>query len=245
MIIVNEVKKIMIVSPHYDDAVLSCAGLIGSSIEKGIMVEICNVFTKIHKGNVKLSKVIREYIAEDLNEYIIKVDMKLCKKWIQLRRKEDDMACNFLNCSKRDLGYTDAIFRMKSNQYIYDAEEKLFDGYDEENLKIDLSNRIKDICKGFDACFFPMAVGKHVDHQIIHDVGLEVKKYMQNVYFYCEIPYSINFLNLYLNKEKFYISNYMELKINAICFYKTQLKGLFGNEKIADIFIPNYEIYVM
>lgn len=242
----DEIKKIVIISPHFDDAVLSCAGLIGCFIEEGKTVEICNVFTKIQKENVKFSKVIREYIAEDMNNPIAYVDMQVCEKWIQLRQKEDDRACKFLNCKKRDLGYIDAIFRMKSNQYIYDTEEKLFSEYkahDEEFMKIDLINRLNFICKDFDACLFPMAIGNHVDHRIVHDMGLEINKNWHNVCFYCEIPYSIDPEFQVLSIEKLNISKLMDLKLKAVGFYGTQLQGLFGTKESISSIIPAYEIY--
>ena len=246
MIDENEVKNIVFISPHLDDAILSCAGLISFLVEQGKKVEICNVFTSINDKNMELSEVVKEYIAEDLHENINNVNRKKCDEWIRLRQSEDEEACSLLKCCKRNLGYIDAIFRMKSEWYIYDTEEKLFAGKtinDEKLLKKELILKLSDICKDFDKCIFPMAVGNHVDHRIIYEVGLEIQKNNYNVSYYYEIPYSLIPSSLFTNVEKMDISKYLDLKINAVSKYTSQLQGLFGTKVITKEVIPNYEFY--
>lgn len=248
MIVDRETKKIIIISPHFDDAILSCGGLICKMIKLGKYVEICNVFTRIEVNKDHFSEVIKEYIAEDMNEDAQNVDVRLCEKWIRLRKKEDNRASSFLECNKRDLGYIDAIFRTRLNQYIYDTEEKLFSivgQKDEEHLVKNVAYTIEAICKDFDKCIFPMAVGNHVDHYILYQIGLEIQKKNNNVFFYGEIPYCINFQseNEELIANKMVITELFGLKLKAIGFYETQLRGLFGDKYSVSKVIPNYEIY--
>lgn len=239
----DDFKKAMFVSPHFDDAILSCSGLIASYIKRGKSIQICTVFTEIQKEINKLSQVIKEYVAEDMGILEDNVDMHECKKWITLRRQEDERACKYLGCKKRELKYLDAIFRMEQNQYIYDTEESLFEKVYEASLVDELIKQFTILCKDFDACFFPMAIGNHIDHRILHHVGLKIAEKYNQVYYYHEIPYCIGTEVQYPRSNLYDVSEFMEIKIKAISYYGTQLKGLFGSKEYIGNIIPSYEVY--
>lgn len=236
-------KKAMFVSPHFDDAILSCGGLISNSIQRGKSIQICTVFTEIQKENNKLSQVIKKYVAEDMGILESNVDIQECEKWITLRRQEDERACKYLGCKKRELKYLDAIFRLERNQYIYDTEESLFKKAYETTLVNELIEQFIVLCKDFDVCFFPMAIGSHIDHRILHRVGLSIAKRYNYVYYYHEIPYCIGKEMQYSKENQYDISESMKYKIKAISYYDTQLKGLFGCKEGIGNIIPAYEVY--
>lgn len=233
----------MFVSPHLDDAILSCGGLIFKYIEKGAQCDIINIFNKIDLEIRELSSIIKEYISEDMSCDIENVNIDTCKKWNQLRKRENDCASKYLKCNMKDLEYVDAIFRHTYYDYIYKNEEQLFGEGKEDDLIISLYNELRAFCYDYDLCYFPKSIGKHVDHIIANKVGnLLIDNKIAKVCFYYEQPYlsSIDFSKeacYYLDIKKEYY-----FKIKAIEFYQSQLQGLFKGLSLGDL-MPKYEIY--
>lgn len=145
----NEKKeKVMVVSPHFDDAILSCGGMLCSDEWFDSEISVINVFTEISQKKQKMSDVIAEYVSEDLAISKSKVNLDMCERWIATRRKEELFATKTLGIKSFDLGYKDAIFRMVNDKFIYDTEEKLFLGQVRENVLLEqLVHQFIDICK--------------------------------------------------------------------------------------------------
>lgn len=235
-------EKVMVVSPHFDDAILSCGGMLCSDEWFDSEISVINVFTEISQKKQKMSDVIAEYVSEDLAISKSKVNLDMCERWIATRRKEELFATKTLGIKSFDLGYKDAIFRMVNDKFIYDTEEKLFLGQVRENVLLEqLVHQFIDICKNYSICYFPAGIGNHPDHIILHLIGKKIQCNHQSVRFYCEIPYSKD------RKEegKMYEINEVnyERKIRAVCEYKTQINWLLKNEKNIEKIIPRYEMY--
>ena len=223
-------EKVMVVSPHFDDAILSCGGMLCSDEWFDSEISVINVFTEISQKKQKMSDVIAEYVSEDLAISKSKVNLDMCERWIATRRKEELFATKTLGIKSFDLGYKDAIFRMVNDKFIYDTEEKLFLGQVRENVLLEqLVHQFIDICKNYSICYFPAGIGNHPDHIILHLIGKKIQCNHPSVRFYCEIPYSKD------RKEegKMYEINEVnyERKISAVCEYKTQINWLLKNEK--------------
>ena len=87
--------------------------------------------------------------------------------------------------------------------------------------------------------FFPSAKGGHVDHKVINQVGFLLKNAGYNVCFYDEFSYNEKYCYLSaLNQKKILFSfEELNIKINAVKFYKSQHRMLFPNKSVEEYYI--------
>ena len=210
-------KKILIVSPHLDDAVLSCGDFI-SKISNKVIVDVLTVFSNEYNNN-DFSKGIINYHSKCFLPY----------KSMYHRKSEDLKALKILNCNPIYMDLDECLYRKNNGRFIYPNDKKIYKlskkdkQYNEKVLKEKFNFKI------YDYIFFPLAIGKHVDHQIINEFGYNLE--YTNIYFYEDVPYicynkgkyPINFKKKYnlhksinINEENF------QKKILAILEYKSQ-----------------------
>ena len=225
-------KKIYIISPHYDDAVLSCGCLI-SELKGRADVSVVNVFTAVHSGPYTLSakKFLWSSGARD--------GVELFKK----REKEDEIALQSVKVKTVNLGLQDALFRKKSKpsflgvaipefDHIYPVYRThiLRDMSPEDNVATDLKTKLSSF-KDKNAVFLlPYGVGGHVDHRIVRKIGEEV---FDNIILYSDFPYNVRG-NDYGRTPKSYKKHELAVdlfeKEALVRKYKTQFKGLFSGK---------------
>lgn len=91
--------KWIYLSPHYDDAVFSCGGLIYQQVQQGIEVEIWTVF-----GGPGV-------MTDKAKPFLEKWGVRTPGEAIAMRQQEDRDACRVLGCGYRHFGYPEEIFR--------------------------------------------------------------------------------------------------------------------------------------
>ncbi|MEK5521652.1 MULTISPECIES: PIG-L deacetylase family protein [Heyndrickxia] len=226
----------IIISPHFDDAILSLYGYI-HRFKETEKILVLNVFSGRPDSRIKLSPLAKNTIMHDLNiNDVISIDPIL---YNQRRNAEDQKAIDHLGVKRHDLNYLDAIFR--GNPPLYTNERELFSNIKESDIKIivELFQIIKhNFVKGC-KLFFPLAIGEHVDHQIVNFVGKQLAKENYNCIFYEDFPYcaieDIKYVNdkgFNSHYEAFYVDleGIIDKKVSAIKIYDSQIKGLFGDK---------------
>lgn len=176
-------KNILFISPHFDDAVLSCGSLIDKFIKNTnevMVVTICGGQPKKHK----LSKIAQ----------------KLHNSWnfsngtdiIKYRKQEDTNALNFLGAKSIHLPICDAIYRTDQNGellYNYDNFESILNYELNKNdispQKIVFLLEQKININNFSTIYVPLGAGGHVDHILSRYVGqyLLLKKRKRVIFF--------------------------------------------------------------
>ena len=243
----NSFRKYIFVSPHLDDAVLSCCYLIQKLKSLGKKINIISVFTA--SSYPPYSKVAKDFI--------FKCGYKDADKLFDDRKIEDKKAQKFLGCSYIHLDFIDAAWRtvaykkgtglinktrhiLNFPNYLYGNEKNLFSGcykkQDHELIKI-LSQKFNDIVNQANETIIlsPLGIGGHVDNVIVRE---SLRKLSDRIIYWEDYPYSLKqgctaeFLNKYKYKPYFEIQGDSKLKEKAIRFYNSQLKGLFVNRKI-------------
>ncbi|MDB9823171.1 PIG-L family deacetylase [Deltaproteobacteria bacterium] len=166
------------VSPHIDDAVLSCGGRIAMQLRRGESVLIVTVFT----GDVERERKPRGVAFDQIN------DMKA-------RRSEDIKAMERLGVDYLWLDYMDSIFRYKNPIFRFG----LFIG--KSNIEAELFEMIRGdirkICEkaGNRKLFIPLGAGQHRDHHILFQVAKQIIDQPTNdiddveIDFYEDVPY--------------------------------------------------------
>jgi LmbE family N-acetylglucosaminyl deacetylase len=155
-------EVVLCLSPHLDDAVLSCPGYIQRLVKDGTEVQVATVFTAASADGEPLYR---------------------------LRRAEDRSAVGALGASALHLGLLDAPFRSpKCGDFAgivfgrareYPATRRL------------VAQAISEWISRFDPIVVvsPLAVGNHVDHRLVRDAALLAVK-PERLLFYEDRPYA-------------------------------------------------------
>ena len=154
-------------SPHLDDAVLSCGGRVRQQVLAGDRVAVVTVFARAPEPGVPLSSY-----ARDLHD-----------RWghpieaVRQRQKEDREALALLGADVVHWEYLDCIYRRTPNgEYPYDSEAALWGPLhpSEAGLVRELAGRLHHLSLQPDgALYAPLAIGRHVDHRIVRAAAAE------------------------------------------------------------------------
>lgn len=175
----------LFLSPHFDDAVLSCGGLIARLAQKGEAVIVRTVMGGIPSaGRVPDTPIIRDLHA----------------RWqagddpIRTRIREDEAAIARLGAQAiRMTVWLDCVYRTDARgRPLYPSEESLFGApHPDDRAAHLLPTVVLPPDENTRFVYAPLGVGNHVDHQIVRAWGLALGK--QNPWlalkFYEEYPY--------------------------------------------------------
>lgn len=218
-------------SPHIDDVILSCGGLI-SNLSNKESVLIITVFTKA--TDEKISNLGKEFI-------------KLCgfnsaKSLFDSRKEEEERVAKFLKYDYLFLDYADAAFRFHSyfifKKLLYPkgcfSKVSSNDSILIKDIKVHIHNILKKISNKKCSVYFPLGIGEHADHQILKQIGLSTKS--KNIFYYEDFPYCINqndkqyFVDTLRPKTIYLTKATLQKKYKAILLYKSQIKPVFKSE---------------
>jgi LmbE family N-acetylglucosaminyl deacetylase len=174
--------RIIFISPHLDDAVLSCGGIINNLTRKGQTVEIWTVFA-----------------GDPPDNHFSPFALSLHNRWqlttdtVRQRRNEDINACKLLNTGYRHFDFPDCVYRtIDQNQPLVEKEEDLFQNTpgSQKNILIQITQQISNFIKKDDILISPLAIGGHIDHHIVKDALKKIKNI--DKYYYQDYPYQLN-----------------------------------------------------
>lgn len=156
--------RAVIISPHLDDAVFSCGGMIAKFLQEGPVL-VLNVFTR-YLSDLKIHGVV------------LGVE----------RHNEETDAAHFLGFESRNLNELDAPFRRDA----YRKLGNLFRTPVQQDmewlptLRQTIFTLLAEL--DFDQIYVPLGVGWHVDHMLTHLV-FESWARRDNLFYYEDAPY--------------------------------------------------------
>jgi LmbE family N-acetylglucosaminyl deacetylase len=175
-------------SPHPDDAALSCGGLIWEQTQGGTAV---NVWT-ICAGDPPPGPL--SPLAQSLQARW--QTMRCTQRRLQasqLRRQEDLVSCQVLGARPLHFDLPDCIYRRDApgGSFLYTSEESLNETLHpaEQPLVAALSRRLAEQLPTSAALICPLAIGGHVDHRLVRQAAelLDLP-----LCYYADFPYVIN-----------------------------------------------------
>ena len=224
-------------SPHLDDAVLSCGGLIWEQSQAGHSVFVWTICA----GDPPETGI--SSFAESLH-----------RRWVTgslagtLRRQEDKAALHVVGANHHHFSIPDCIYRIspESNTYLYTSEESLFNPFhpDEWVLIKQICNWLQEFLPEKFQLVCPYNYGGHVDHQITRAAAEFLGK---PLWYYPDFPYSAK-LGLTINKTYSNLETVqhpisepgLQIWINAVARYKSQISTFWPDEDAMHTAITRY-----
>jgi LmbE family N-acetylglucosaminyl deacetylase len=211
----------IILSPHLDDAALSCGALateLGSA-----RTEIWTFFAGAPLfGNYSPLAEWFHQVSGGSKGAIL--------AWI--RRREDERACRALGAISKHFRWYDAVYRRDGNGLpMYEDCRQDTWAIADNPLVSEISSVLRKTLLPSDAVIAPLTVGKHVDHLILR-AAVE-KCGHRNIYYYADVPYLETFpeemeqLARGMNRFSCPISAHsIATWIKAVMCYETQIAML-------------------
>jgi LmbE family N-acetylglucosaminyl deacetylase len=240
----------LFLSPHFDDAIGSCGGIIWRLVSLGHPVLVLTAFGGLESEQLSMpARVLHE-------------EWKLERPVIH-RRLEDASACGLLGCHSSFLDFPDAIYRRDARgRHLYPTFESLRGSLANEDRALAqcLATQLHGYLSDENSVVYcPMAIGGHVDHVVVRDCGrlLEASR-GSTVAYYRDFYYdrtrndaaddrTFEHVSIVLTPEE------LEKKIAAFSEYESQLSDLFESHagmlsyftevgKSESIFLPRQQI---
>lgn len=216
----NENSRWIYLSPHLDDAVLSCGGLIWQQVQNGLRVEIWTIFA----GSPP---------AGELTPFA----RSLHQRWqggndpAAARRHEDAEACRVLSAGCRHFDFPDCIYRFdEAGLPVIRREEDLFqpEYRGEMACSQQLAQRLAHELPDDAILALPVAFGNHIDHQMVRRLAGFLP---HPVWLYADYPYAAddpaamqNWLNLPGETYRLEVASAgLEKWQAAVAAYETQI----------------------
>ncbi len=218
-------------SPHFDDAVISCGGLISCLIGADQAVRVVTVFGA--RPDPHIRSAYTHYLYADW-QLPLEIAMEQ-----HPRVAEDLAALQSLGVQQIEhwAEFDEAPFRLDAAQQpLYASYEELCGTLapDDEPLIETLINCIQAVNAPntrAQVLYFPLSIGQHVDHQVLFRVGLALRSQGYLVRFYEDWPYveSYSLADAHPQWHGQRVSFPLEAKIKATLYYKSQLRVFGGN----------------
>ncbi len=169
------------ISPHFDDAVLSCGGLIWEQTHSGIPVEIWTVMAGDPPPGPVSNLITRIHTVWKTGTP---------QETVTLRRIEDQNAARRVGATVQHLNSVDAIYRRTNTGSLMYTRD-VFDPIHARDAQIveEVALQIQQRLTQYDTVVCPMAIGSHVDHVITRQA---VESLGRPLWYYSDIPYLLN-----------------------------------------------------
>lgn len=219
---------VVYLSPHLDDAVLSCGGRIGRESREGLRVVVWTLFTADEPDPPPspFAATLRRWWDLPAGEVMAR------------RRDEDLAACARLGARAVHAGGTEAPYRRDAaGRVLYASLAALFGPLDEAEADLEraLAERLTRL-SGIRVCA-PLGVGGHVDHQLVRRA---VERAGLDAAYYEEFPYvewKWGALRRALGRRRDWEAETTRLtarevqeRIEAIACYRSQVPAMFRTE---------------
>jgi LmbE family N-acetylglucosaminyl deacetylase len=235
---IHDVYDHVYLSPHLDDAALSCGGAIARHSSAGARVLVVTICTATPPLDSSFSS-----FAEETH-----------RKWgltaaevVQARLHEDSLAMEQLGANSMWVGMLDAIYRQPD---AYDSNDRLFGTPAATDPLLPALNEfiraLRDRVPRA-TLYAPLGIGEHVDHVI---TCAAVRANAGNtVAFYEDFPYvtrpgaleqRLRALDERLVMSTININSALSRKIGAVSAYTSQLDTLFGGAEAMAQQIKDY-----
>lgn len=215
-------------SPHLDDAALSCGGQIFMYAESGRSVLVVTIMAGEPRTDAR--STLAEYLHHNWGV--------TAETAVARRRAEDKAACRRLGADALHLSVPDCIYRAhpESGEPLYASDEALFGEVDEaeEYLIEEIADQL-NAAPAAGRILVPLCVGHHVDHQLTRKAA-ERNFGQDSLIYYEDYPYVQRDPDALLGVGTAWQSELIPLteaalqaRLDAVLAYDSQISVLFND----------------
>ncbi len=211
-------------SPHLDDAVLSCGGRIWEQVQAGLKVLIVTFMG----GDAPelLSPFARRF----------HLMCALDEQAMAIRREEDLKVCRQLGVDARHFLLHDAIYRRNGSTFMYPSHRAVMRNlHPADTIVAQELASLMDRIPLHTERVAPLAIGGHVDHQLVRRAA--ERRWGRNLLFYEDFPYAMKWMSAWkatrphTHWEPVHVrlsEEAVQARIDGISGYESQIEMLFG-----------------
>jgi LmbE family N-acetylglucosaminyl deacetylase len=240
---------LLVISPHLDDAVLSCGGTMFRAALEGARVLAVTVFTGDapagHRSPFAGSFEASWGLGEDAT---------------RVRRAEDAAACAIVGATTRHLPFVDAIYRVDpdTREPLYTSSEALFGTLRacEGELTDSVARALRALSSALAPAhrvLAPLALGDHVDHQITRRAA--ERAFGPTLRYYEDFPYvvrgnvvgdgaldrwSATRAGHWGAEVTALAPSAVDARVTAIAAYTSQIPAIFGDGESMEATVRDY-----
>jgi LmbE family N-acetylglucosaminyl deacetylase len=236
-------ERILVLSPHPDDAPLSLGGWIHQRTQSGDQVTILTAMSADPALPLPSSPIIAELHAR----------WAAGQQPSEARRAEDSAAARVVGAEIAFLSITDCIYRTESHgNALYQSEASLFSVPHPDDPALPVPATLRDLVSAADVLIAPLTVGGHVDHRIVQAWALELwhSGVVKDLRFFTDYPYAENVealnsalerIALPLQPDVIALTEFdVRAKINAIACYHSQISTFWSSVNAMETTICSY-----
>lgn len=224
----------LILSPHLDDAVLSCGGRIHQATAAGKKVLVATLFT----GDLVDASGAPRASSAAVDQVLAMMDLPLTDAMAR-RRREDEVACARLGAELMHLDLPEALVRTDGDGAIYGELSRLFGAVDPRDTPfLEQIVRALEELPGAREIVAPLGIGGHVDHRLTRAAAEQVYGHTFML-FYEDFPYVTKKwmaverllgrgIVQWTTEQAPLTAADLQAKIDAIGAYESQVGPLFG-----------------
>jgi LmbE family N-acetylglucosaminyl deacetylase len=223
-------------SPHFDDAVLSCGGLIWQQAQARTPVEIWTIFAADPPPGP-----ISEFAKENHALWGVASGREI----VAQRRDEDRKAARLVGANLVHFDFTDCIYRRSSEgNYLY--TKSVFDPPhpSDQKLLTRIARALKARLHAGDVVVCPLTLGGHVDHVLVRRAAESLDR---PLHYYADVPYILKYpqtLEMAISRlqaETFTVSETgFQAWLKGVRAYKSQLSSLYDNQEVLEGSLRDY-----
>jgi len=223
-------------SPHFDDAVLSCGGLIWEQVKKQTPVEIWTICAGDASPGPLSPLAVQCHLQWGYTS---------AEEVVAARRAENQKAAALVGAETVDFSIADCIYRRSLTGDLLYTEE-LFGPIhpSDEMLDSDIAAALATELQPDDQIVSPLAIGRHVDHILTRRAA---EKLDHPLWYYADIPYLLNnnkgqpSATRNLLKKLFPVTKQgLGHWVKGIAAYRSQIRMLFNDEEKMKVGISLY-----
>jgi LmbE family N-acetylglucosaminyl deacetylase len=248
-------------SPHYDDAALSCGGTIHRQIQEGQRVQVITICA-----------------APPPSPHFSTYAEKLHRDWgdpgdaVATRRREDEAALAILGAAGHYLFLPDCIYRGASpaGPWYYNSDADIFGQVHPADMALaaEITQAgVEQVPQRSETVIYaPLGVGHHVDHQLTHRAAWQLRAQGYHIIFYEDYPYAdpqypftrfgegnqYDLAEALKEPRPARLSTHLypleeddlQAKIRSVAAYASQLSSLFGSEAAMATHLRNFAFYI-
>ena len=224
------------ISPHFDDVVLSCGGLVYTLTQHGYRVEIWTIMGGFPSSEKYSTFADQNHRAWGMSGV----------EAIKMRRGEDRAACEMLGAQPRHFDWQDAIYRYdpKTGEPLVNNNDELFSRPPEQSLLDEIRAMLVKEISSHVHVVGPIGLGNHIDHCVVTQA---MGAFPHSKNFYADYPYILEHFdhpaittNLYAKQPTTLSMEALKAWQEAVLCYASQLSGFWCDADEMRLALRNY-----